>query len=471
MGCTYHSNQSKIIVPSMWENDGKFDPHSIKFAYQASIAKALFSPLITINDDGEYTSMLADNFYWDSNYLVFEFIEPKFKSNGEEITVDEIYNSIRIQSEKHNSLHGNLKSMLVNESIESIIMDKNKIKLHFLAKRKSSGLQYFVNTEALILPKEVYSLNREMKFADFRVTTGPYSLKSYADNLIILTANLKHKLYSDKMPQEVHLEKGHLINDLYDRLMEREDFIIPGYRSIENRPFFKKIQKGFNIWASHPIKLHHLVFTESGVKDINLKRRFIIADRFKRIFDLSKIIKPFYFFFLDGTLGELSKEDKKEVLKFRDLPEVDFELGEGLAHYYTNENLVKIYKEILVENEVFPKMNISKTSVSSSYPFYFEVVDTSFTDDFGLINYFLGNVCELDLDKKTELINQYLENESSKDKQALISKEHKKCLLRGKRIPVALAPYYIISHKKWKIEKNKFFGDTPFWRFRLNQEI
>lgn len=454
------------------------DPQSIKLASQATIAKMLFSPLVAANENGIYEAVLADNFYWEKNDLIFE-IRGKVKvSNGRKVFAHDVAQSLRRMARMSNSVHGNLLQFLdtghcSKKNEDCIILDENKVILKIKENYKNFVLSLLSNTESLIMLSD-YSNEALLPREAFELSTGPYYVSEWMNDSVVLKANKNHPFYSERMPQEVKFRdiEGH--GKLKEELKESQNMLIPGYIMLNTAEFDESgLMKELNIFQTQDIKLQYLTFTKDALKKHSYRRRLAFSKKVREIYLASQNkknnIKSYSYLFSLKRHGALDPDQQAQISKneieVKELTEI--ETGEGFTLSVPEKSYKDFFEKLFSKDMPGLKIIIEEgKEYGSSGDFGWFYRDMSFFEDFSLLNYFLETMAHFSAREKEKWIDEFVSLDSEELRNEKVKDLHYQTLIQGVTIPICIEPYFIISKKPWTMVKSDLFADTPVWKLQ-----
>lgn len=453
------------------------DPQSIKSANEATYAKLLFSPLVSIDENGEVSSVLASNFFWEKNELIIE-INGEYKSiSGRKLQAEDVYFSLVRMAEIADSKHGSLKQFLADECGRStancIEISDNRVSIKVKTQYKPFVLALLSNTESLILFKE-YAQMKELPLEAFQETTGPYSIASWGDKEVVLVANMNHPFYTKDVPQKIKFRdiEGH--NNLKEEFKLSPNMVIPGYISLNLSEFLDDgLKNEINIFQTQDIKLQYLTFTKEGMRRHSYKRRLAFTKKIGQIYQKYSTgnngLKPYSYLFSLKRHGSLTDEQKR-IIESNEKEVADLiqsEKGDG----FTLSVPLNAYKDFFekVLSKDLPNLRIiveANTEYGKSGDFGWFFRDMSFFEDFSLLNYFLSTIAGFDEAQKKEWIDRYVSLDSPEARNKIVQDLHFQTISTGVTIPFCIEPYFVLSKKPWVILKSDLFADTPIWKMK-----
>lgn len=160
--------------------------------------RLMYETLVTYNQlSGKLEPMLAESFEQNDSSITVKLDSRAKWSNGNPVTVDDVIYSFRVDSLLPTPRHDNWKY------IEQISSENNTVTFHF-SKNKNPLILLNAIAETSILPKAVFEpiVNAAKKdksydmakIAEFKndatpVVSGPYNLKTYSPDKIVLERN------------------------------------------------------------------------------------------------------------------------------------------------------------------------------------------------------------------------------------------------------------------------------------------
>ncbi len=221
----YERSETLYIGGFDWTPPSSFNPldYNPNFPIDGN-SRITYESLLTYNQlTGELEPMLANSYTSDEDKITVHLDTKARWSNGSPVTVDDVLYTFKIDSLLPTPRHGNWQflSEITNDG-------GNNISFHF-SKNKNPLIILNAIAETSILPKAVfepliqgaksgktYDMNRiaEFKNDSMPVVSGPYNLKTYSPDQIVLERNDKYwgnYKFSGKKPSPKYI-----IHSLYN---------------------------------------------------------------------------------------------------------------------------------------------------------------------------------------------------------------------------------------------------------------
>lgn len=481
----------RVAFPG-YESASHYDPLKIHFSYEYIFLENIFSPLIDYSPSGELVSGVAERFEWVGTEARFK-IQPGLKTiDGKKIDAYDVEQSLKRMFIIGGNTHGNLKDLVcpgakLRKYTDACPgMEVRDGGATFVLKFQKKNPFLFPMLTAIdfaVIPRDSID-PATLEIRDFRNTSGPYyASEDSANGEITLTANPNHFNYSAAIPQKVQLIPAGKPNET-----ESLDLFAQGkvdhITSIDKaQPGaiipFANARKDVFLHATHPLRLHVLVFTGNGLKRFTEAERISIGKTFKKLFLSLYATKPEYkpaeqLFPLFGE-GSLSESETATVsAKLAAVPEADIFQKEILGWDVPGmfpENNAEIERRFpglrLLRVRKFPGMVDYKKEGLEEPDFYLTRTDMGFQEDVGLLSYYFSQeFFYLRGESGKAWLEKYLEIPSKQDRLALLRELHYRTLLTATAFPMGVAPYAAIVRSPWTINFSKYHANNPIWRIR-----
>lgn len=120
----YHKTQAPLRVGNSFNRPVlDLDPAKIEALEEYEFVDYLYGRLVQYDSNQQLMADLAEIFYWDSNNLIFEFGNKHKTSNGDLITAEDAYFSIKRAIYLRKTGHGDLRSFLCPNHVLNSIAD------------------------------------------------------------------------------------------------------------------------------------------------------------------------------------------------------------------------------------------------------------------------------------------------------------------------------------------------------------
>ena len=298
----YPRNETLYIGGFDWAPPSTFNPldHDPNFPADGNI-RLMYESLLSFNQlTGNLDAMLADG-YTQTDSSITVHLDSRAKwNNGEQITTDDVIYSFRIDSLLPTAHHNNWKH------IKTITDDgDNKITFH-LAGNRNPLMVLNAIAETSILPKSVFepliksaktgkSYNME-KILEFKndeqpLASGPYTLKNYTPDQIVLERTQKYwreNHYGGKKPAPKYI-----IHPIYDKNDNFNSAMVRGnldVSSIYLPRIWEKTKDSIRAWSREepyqlPATITALVIatTKEPFNSVSFRRALAHAIDFEKI--------------------------------------------------------------------------------------------------------------------------------------------------------------------------------------------
>ena len=298
----YDRSETLYIGGFDWTPPSSFNPldYNPNFPIDGN-CRITYESLLAYNQlSGELEPMLADSYTSDEDKITVH-LDPKAKwSNGSPVTVDDVLYTFKIDSMLPTPRHGNWQflSEITNDG-------GNNISFHF-SKNKNPLIILNAIAETSILPKAVfeplvqgaksgkgYDMNRiaEFKNDSMPVVSGPYNIKTYSPDQIVLERNDKYwgnYKFSGKKPSPKYI-----IHSLYNSNNQFNSAMTKGNLDISSvflPRIWDKAKDSIRAWSRNEpyhlpgsITMLFIAHTRSPFNDVNLRRAMMHSINFEKI--------------------------------------------------------------------------------------------------------------------------------------------------------------------------------------------
>lgn len=482
----FQKTQSPLRVGSNF-NGSVFDldPAKIETLEQYEFVDYLFGRLVQYDSNQQLVADLAETFYWDNEELIFEFGNRHKTSNGELITAEDAYFSIKRAIYLRKTGHGDLRSFLCPNHILKSIEDDcpglrfsgNKLILTPVETSYASFLLPFLESAdfSIVGKKSIDFKSSNLPIKSFANTTGPYYIaKDALDGSWILKANRYNSKYSPEMPQEVHFVPATYIN-AYDLLLNDKIDLVPTFLGLTWGKDAQQVYEAsdrFNSFQTIPIKVTLLCFTPDAVKKFSIEQRMkagqLIADAFKKR-TVSPGSKDTFEFFQGVSDGNLNDDQKDVIKQLREkLPPKTFERK---LRFSTNPGGYEHYKEKLQGNLIVDVVHRDTAAfllpLEERLDTYLIQTDSAWNENISLLGHnFAAGVFHLSNFNKENWLNEYIHTDDREVRLQKLRALHFELLKQGVIYPITVSPYMAFGNKKWNLNFLPFIAGSQLWRMR-----
>ncbi|MBL6991006.1 MAG: hypothetical protein ISR65_14570 [Bacteriovoracaceae bacterium] len=473
-------------------NVSTFDTARIVDSTQSGMLRALYSPLVEFNNQGDIISGLVDSFVWKGGSLIFKIRKGLKASDGSSITASDAYVSLKRLLLLGKNTHGNLKSFLcpndelkdIKSSCSGLKIKDDTLILSPIPSRKSLLLPLLTATEFAIVPSKSLDLET-LKIKNNFVTSGPYYVAS--DDLrgnVLLKANKNHHHYSTNIAQTIDLVPNlDPKQSLFDLLEQKKVDVMPTFTWGDFVELYNKSVKNeeLTIHKTMNIKISYIQFTQRAQKQLSQKRRIAIGKKMRQAylshFNADTISEAGKYYL--GVYGEgaLSSDQTSKLNKLFDTINTENETGSGII-MVTAPTRVEHYKAIFQES--LPQMKILETSEHHAFKQYtnindmphlfFANTDSSFRENVTLLSYMVSmGMFAMDEKKSKQWLENYLDTEDKEKRLMRLQTVHFDMLTAPSVVPIVASPYLVVARKPWKLKMSDQYASTPFWQITNEQ--
>ncbi|MBR4679979.1 MAG: ABC transporter substrate-binding protein [Fibrobacter sp.] len=298
----YERSETLYIGGFDWTPPSSFNPldYNPNFPIDGN-SRITYESLLAYNQlTGELEPMLANSYTSDEDKITVHLDTKARWSNGSPVTVDDVLYTFKIDSLLPTPRHGNWQflSEITNDG-------GNNISFHF-SKNKNPLIILNAIAETSILPKAVfepliqgaksgktYDMNRiaEFKNDSMPVVSGPYNLKTYSPDQIVLERNDKYwgnYKFSGKKPSPKYI-----IHSLYNSNNQFNSAMTKGNLDISSvflPRIWEKARDSIRAWSRNEpyhlpgsITTLFIAHTRTPFDDVELRRAMMHAINFEKI--------------------------------------------------------------------------------------------------------------------------------------------------------------------------------------------
>lgn len=277
-GARMNEHITVLLKPTL-HND-VLDPSYIQYTADYFLLENLTLRLIGLSSKGLYENILAESISSNEDKSVYTVkIKPAHFSNGEQISLKDVYFSIK-RILIHGSTHSNIKEFILggdhvkslDDDVEGLKIKGDSLIIKF--KKPYKEFLYCVQMPDFgILHKSQY-MKPKLRGEDWTaITSGPYSLL-YEDNSIFLKANNKSLTYKNDIPQKVKLVAQYSVEDPIKMLESGNADMgsLPLSLYLKNEKRINSMEQ-YKIFATSTDKIVFLVLNPKSKKFKELKTR------------------------------------------------------------------------------------------------------------------------------------------------------------------------------------------------------
>lgn len=466
-----------------------YEPTNISIAAEYIFLENVFSPLVEMSESGAITPGVAETIRWDGSKLILTIRKDLKTKSGQAITSEDVLFSLKRLLVLTGNTHGNFKELVcdgidlksVEQDCPGLRLERDLIVLD-AGKRKTFLLPMLAAIDFAIIPKK--SVNpKTLKIEDYSETSGTYYVvKDHGNGRIDLKVNPYHYHCSQNIAQKVELipytakTNGNSLEALKNNEVDLVT-TVDVKKADEQIPFVQS-NEIFENHLTQKIRLHLLVFTEKGIKNLTKDERIYISQKvraaFSKIYGQSLGFEPRNEFFPSLGEGGLSKDQKHLVETFNKQsginPNKKFRLG--LMRRGGIEPWSIPIREAIPEAETYFEDNVpdlKKNLSDEDHPEAFIVsTDTGFMEDISLISYSL-NAGFLGLSKSDRLrwISDYMATSDKNTRLTKLKELHFRALTDPWIAPLVASPYAATVRKPWKIKLSDLYANNPLWLIHI----
>lgn len=461
------------------------DPAKIETLEEYEFVDYLYGRLVQYDSNQQLVTDLAETFYWDNNNLVFEFGNKHKTSNGDVITAEDAYFSIKRAIYLRKTGHGDLRSFLCpNHALDSIADDcpgiklsGNKLILTPVEMSYASFLLPFLESAdfSIISKKNIDFISTKLPIKSFDNGTGPYYVaKDALDGSWILKANKHNPKYSPEMPQEVHMIPATYIN-AYELLLADKIDLVPTYLGLTWGKDAQEVYDSpsrFNSFQTLPIKVTLVCFTPNAVKNFSIEQRMQAGKLIKEAFKKRTVApgsKDTFEFFQGVSDGNLN-DDQKEIIKsFRN--NLYSKRSNKRIRFSTNPGGYDHYKDKLQGNLEVDVVHRDTAAfllpLQERLDTYLIQTDSAWNENISLLGHnFAAGIFHLSDFNKEKWLNDYIHTDNREVRLQKLRTLHFELLKQGVIYPITVSSYMAFGNKKWKLNFLPFIAGSQLWRMR-----
>lgn len=458
-----------------------FDPADIQTAAQANILRALYSPLLGRDSDGNIIPAIAESYEWITPQRIHFKIREGFHTvDGKLVTAEDAYMSFKRLLIRESNSHGQLRSFLCegynakddkcpglsfqNDILEIIIEDKNKAPFF---------LSLITSVDFSIIPKDSIDWkSKDLKIVDYRNTSGPFYLfKDDPGGEFIFKANPESFLTNVRTPSEIHFihtEKSKSIEMIKNGTID----LITTFDPADVNLVHELAQTSeYNVHKTTPLDLNFLRFTPTKFKEISREERLQIAHYIKsRMLKhpfFSKNMTPTEEFFASFGEGGLNEENKNIIAAM-------WEKEKGKDPSFRKIKIsvwkeqIDVYRDIFKDSklvEFIPYTVDPEFKTGEQEDAYILPADTGFYENISLLSYYLtsSNITSMNRDEGISWIENYMKIEDKEARLKKLKDLHFEILYNAYVVPISVSSYIAIARKPWNPKFYKYFAGSPLW--------
>ena len=480
-----HMHEPKSIqsVRIAYEIEGfkveDLDPSKIEMIPQSLLMDNLYTQLIVYDEQGHLKSGIAKKFYWKGLDLIFEFGDKARTSTGHYIDAEDAAISIRRALRLGSTTHSNLQFMVCG-SVENLdpfkdcegvrVVDGKLIVTVRDEKYKPFLLQTLSTEDYVIVPKDAID-QKTLSIKSHRITSGPYYLDSADNDKWVLKANKGHFQLMNSSPQEVVLISTEKESALELFSNNKVDLLTTMHNLHENK--FKEMAKSvpdFNLSKTLDIKLYYIQFSPSAVSRSSLDQRVSVAEKFRSVmksqYPLPVFSSETRHFFLDQSLGKLSKKQEDELVQIYEQSD-SRPLSNKFSFYSYNslKDIFDVFDQIPEIDPIHTNRYPFTEPISERLDVFMATTDTAFEENLALLSYnFTQGTFGLDKYSSREWLEDYFNSKEKSERADKIQKLHYKALKQGILFPLFKAPYTSLGRNGYSLPLSPLFAGSQFWK-------
>lgn len=277
-GARMNEHITVLLKPTL-SND-VLDPSYIQYTADYFLLENLTLRLIGLSSKGLYENILAESVSANENKSIYTIkIKPAYFSNGEQITLKDVYYSIK-RILVNGSTHSNIKEFLIggdhvktlDDDVEGLQIKGDSLIIKF--KKSYKEFLYCIQMSDFGILHKTQYMKPKLRGEDWtKITSGPYSIQ-YDDNSILLSANKKALTYKNDIPQKVELVAQYSVEDPIKMLeagkADMGSLPLSLYMSNEKRI---ASMEQYKVFATSTDKIVFLVLNPKSEKFKELKNR------------------------------------------------------------------------------------------------------------------------------------------------------------------------------------------------------
>ena len=459
-----------------------YDTADIQTAAQANILRALYSPLLGRDSDGNIIPAIAESYEWITPQKIqFKIRDGLTTIDGKLITAEDAYKSFKRLLIRESNSHGQLSSFLCGkydvkaDNCSGLNFKNNVLEITIEDKIKAPFfLSLITSVDFSIIPKDSIDWqSKELKIIDYRNTSGPfYLLKDSQQGEFIFKANPANFLLNENTPSEIHFIHTEKSNSIEMIKNGQIDLITTFDPADVNLVHELAKQSGYNVHQTTPLDLNFLRFTPTKFKELSREKRLQIAHYIK-----SKMLKhPFFSknmsateeFFASYGEGGLS-EDKKIIISnmWENEKKGDHPTLRKIKISVWKEQ-IHIYQEIFKDSkmvEFIPYTIDPEFKTGEQEDAYILPADTGFYENISLLSYYLtsSNITAMNREEGIKWIENYMKVEDKEARLKRLKDLHFEILYNAYVVPISVSGYIAVARKPWKPLFYKYFAGSPLW--------
>ena len=478
----YIANTNEIKIAYSYRHSiKKFDPHIINTSSEANLSHILFSTLVYFGKDGRITAGLAKSYSWDQNTLILEIRDNLKTIDGNQITSEDVYYSIKRNIVLNSATHGNLSELLglrdqlirYNDHIEQLRYDSKHIYITVPNQGRAQFLlPMLASIDFAIIPKtSIDELDPKLKLIDHRNTTGLYYVHDeQSKGNFSIKINTNHYLYSKNLIPKYSFTLATAKESIELFKNNKVDFI-PNILGITNHSKIKElISYDGKVSRTESFQLTSLNFTQKAIQNFSSTQRIKIGSILKSLLKGSHSIdinsKPTNQFFpalSEGTLTPEQANEWEQYLKTASETTVPnkkivFGVRPGQKNKFSKA-LSNIDFVDIVELKTPPWL----LPISEQPDVYFSKTDSSFYESLSLLNYKFSQGLFGTKEEGVHFIEMFMDTKLKEDRLVLLRNLHLETLMAGYYIPLNFSPYYSVIRKPFNYNIYPFFAGTFLW--------
>ncbi|OGR46077.1 MAG: hypothetical protein A2X37_06195 [Elusimicrobia bacterium GWA2_66_18] len=467
-----------------------YDPMRIHLAYEYVFLANIYSPLVEYSADGRLVSAIAERFEWTGNEARFTIRENLKTIDGRAIDAYDAEAMFKRVLILGGNTHGNLASMLCpGQSLKTLadpcpgmqVRENGRVLTILFEKPMPFFFPMLTAIDFAVIPRDALD-PKTLAIRDYRNTSGPYYVeKDSPQGNIELSANPNHFHYSPKMPQELILHPVPL-NSKKSSLQLMSEGTVDVVPEVGTDPQEDKIEYAaahpdVTLHTTLPICFYGVIFTQKGMKRLDLNQRIAIGMALKKLFlkqhagragfEAADQIFPF------SGEGALATEQVKTLTQKWEDSRGDQAITEPLSIW----NIIKSFNGDDPEvHKAFPNSHIQyirkvpglvdyKKEGLDEPDVFLTRTDMSFLEDIGLLSYYSHmDFFSLRGKKAADWLSRYMEVPDKSKRIPMLRDLHYQTLSDAYVIPIAFSPYATIIRKPWAPHLSKMHAGDTLWR-------
>ena len=458
------------------------DPANIKAFEPAQILNNIYSRLIEYDQNGSIQTGICSHFYFEKDYLVFEFDKKVKTQGGHYIDAEDAAVSIRRLLKLKTGTHSSIELILGMKHVQDDIFQNwdeiftKEGKLYIQAKDFSHRpylVASFATGDLAIVPKS--SINpANLEITNHLETSGPYFLQK-----ITKSANFEEWVLQKNSQHYNHLESTPTIVKLIDKknptafklLVDNEIDIIPSSINlyVNNLEEIKDI-KGLNISKTLNIKLTYAQYSKDALVKFSREERNNVVQKIIKMYGeipSKYLMERTPTFFQDQAFGKLTENEIKDI-EALNLKSQALSLKDKITFRYLLFFKKKFDKYI--HNEI-PELGLVAVDNSNykvdNTDLSISDTDTAFEESLPLIhyNFKMGTFGDVGGDQD-KWLEDYMALETNELKAQKIHDLHLSALRDGVIFPMFKSPYTSIGRNGFVLPLSPIFASSYFWKIK-----